>query len=209
MYRREKAIALTVGFVPGLKGHIRISSAPPQENWSAAAERQRHSCKSTLRPGTKRPDPCDLRQIKEVRDLNTSDRIPIMRRATVLNLPRFIAMVLIALQAVMPGTVAIAQPNAIDFSRYLCAPSDELSPESRAAVEQIAILLGEAPPGAPHSGDHCQMCTLAHGAPLPKPVTVDAPVFYPREHIFVRFQPGLIRKAQGPPLGSRGPPSPL
>lgn len=138
-----------------------------------------------------------------------SDSFITMRRATALKLTRFLAVVLIALQALLPGTAAIAQPGDIDFSRYICAPSGDLSPQSRAAAEKIARLLGEMPAEESHSGDHCPMCTLAHGAPLPKPVTVDAPVFYPREHIFVRFQPGLIRKAQGPPLGSRGPPSPI
>ena len=150
-----------------------------------------------------------LRQIKEMRRPDISDNLNTMRRPTALKLTRFLAVVLIALQALLPGTVAIAQPGDINFSRYICAPSGDLSPQSRAAAEKIAGLLGEMPAEESHSGDHCPMCTLAHGAPLPKPVTVDAPVFHSREHIFVRFQPGLIRKAQGPPLGSRGPPSPL
>lgn len=150
-----------------------------------------------------------LRQLKQMRYRSTLDSTKWMICAPGLHLSRFLAVVLIALQALLPGTVAIAQPGDIDFSRYICAPSDDLSPQSRAAAEKIARLLGEMPAEESHSGGHCPMCTLAHGAPLPKPVTVDAPVFYPREHIFVRFQPGLIRKAQGPPLGSRGPPSPL
>lgn len=150
-----------------------------------------------------------LRQIKEMRRPDISDNLNTMRRSTALKLTRFLAVVLITLQALLPGTVAIAQPGGIDFSRYICAPSGDLSPQSRAAAEKIARLLGEMPAEESHSGDHCPMCTLAHGTPLPKPVTVDAPVFHPREHIFVRFQPGLTRKAQGPPLGSRGPPSPL
>lgn len=132
-----------------------------------------------------------------------------MKRPAALGLTRFAAMLVLILQALLPGMMAGAAPKHLDLSHYLCAPSGELSPELRAGAERIAKLLGEAPPGEPHSGEHCPMCTLAQGAHLPEPVMVDLPVTFARDHVVARFKPGLIREAQGPPLGSRGPPAPV
>lgn len=116
-------------------------------------------------------------------------------------------MLAIVLQAFLPASIAVAESSGFDVSRFVCAPSGEMSPETRAAAERIAKLLGEDLPAEQPSGDHCPLCTLVHGVPVPEPAAFDAPTAFPREQPFVRFEPGLVREAQGPPLGSRGPPS--
>jgi hypothetical protein len=130
-----------------------------------------------------------------------------MKRATGLTLARFLAMLAIILQAFLPGTIAVAESNGVDVSRFMCAPSGEMSPETRAAAERFAKLFGDDLPDEQPSGEHCALCTLVHGVPLPQSAAFDAPTAFPREQTFVRYEPGLVRRAQGPPLGSRGPPS--
>lgn len=130
-----------------------------------------------------------------------------MKRITGPSPARFLAMLAIILQAFLPGSMAVAESSGVDASRFMCAPSGEMSPETRAAAERIAKLLGEDLPDEQPPGDHCSLCTLVHGVPLPQPAVFDAPTTFAREKVFVRFEPGLLHQAQGPPLGSRGPPS--
>lgn len=130
-----------------------------------------------------------------------------MKRVTGLTLARFAAVLAIILQAFLPGTMAVAESNGVDVSRFMCGPSGEVSPETRAAAERIAKLLGEDLPDEQPPGDHCPFCTLVHGVPLPQPAAFDASTAFPREQTCVRYEPGLVQQAQGPPLGSRGPPS--
>jgi len=129
-----------------------------------------------------------------------------MMRITGPSPARFLAMLAIILQALLPGTMAVAESNGVDVSRFMCVPSGEMSPETRAAAERIAKLLGEDLPDEQAPGDHCPLCTLVHGVPLPEPAALNAPPAFEREQSFGRFEPGLVHRAQGPPLGSRGPP---
>ncbi|MFW6413332.1 MAG: DUF2946 family protein [Oceanicaulis sp.] len=130
-----------------------------------------------------------------------------MSLATRFKSARFLAMLAIVLQAFLPGSIAVAEADGVDVSRFLCAPSGEMSPETRAAAERIARLLGETGPDEAPVDGHCPLCTLVHGAPLPEPVSIAEPSAVPLEAKSTRYEPGLARKAQGPPLGSRGPPS--
>ncbi len=116
-------------------------------------------------------------------------------------------MLAILLQAVLPGAMAAADPKGLDVSRFICAPSGELTPETRAAAERIARLLGEHSPAEPQSDGHCPLCTLAHDMPLAEPAAIAAPFIFSHKQVLLRFEPGLVRRAQGSPLGSRGPPS--
>jgi hypothetical protein len=50
------------------------------------------------------------------------------------------------------------------------APSGEMSPQARAAAERIARLPGEDLTDEQPSGEHCPLCTLVHGVPLPEPI---------------------------------------
>ena len=117
------------------------------------------------------------------------------------------AMLAIVLQVSLPATLAVAESNGVDVSRFICTPSGQVSAEAKAALEELAKLLGEeAPDHQPLSG-HCPFCTLAHAIPLPEPVALAVPAEYASVVDFVRTEPGsLVHEAQGPPLGSRGPP---
>lgn len=130
-----------------------------------------------------------------------------MTRMTRFKTARLLAMLAIVLQALLPGSIAVAEARGVDVSRFMCAPTGEMSPETRAAAERIARLLGEDLPDEQPSGEHCPLCTLVHGVPLPEPASLNAPPAFEREQAFIRFEPGLVHRAQGPPLGSRGPPS--
>ena len=116
-------------------------------------------------------------------------------------------MLAIAMQVLLPASLAVAKVSGVDVSQYYCAPSGSLTPQSRAMAEQLAKILGENLPDETSGDGHCPFCTLAHSAPLPAVTTLAAPAIYSHTHVFVRYTPGLVRKAQGPPLGSRGPPS--
>lgn len=129
-----------------------------------------------------------------------------MKRTIGTSPARFLAMLAITLQALLPGSIAVAETKGVYVSRFMCAPSGEMSPETRAAAERIARLLGEDLPDEQPSGEHCPLCTLVHGVPLPEPAALNATPSFEREQVFVRFEPGLVHRAQGPPLGSRGPP---
>lgn len=116
-------------------------------------------------------------------------------------------MLAIGLQVLLPGALAFAASNGVDASRSICVSPGQLSAEAKAAIEQLAELLGdEAPDRQPFDG-HCPLCTLVHVMPLPEPATVAAPAELTSVTGYVCYQPGgFVRKAQGLPLGSRGPP---
>ena len=116
-------------------------------------------------------------------------------------------MLAIVLQVLLPGTLALAASNGVEVSRFICAPPGQLSAEVKAAVEQLAKLLGDETPDRQPFDGQCPLCTLVHVMPLPEPVTVAAPAELASDTDYVRYEPGgFARKAQGPPLGSRGPP---
>ena len=130
-----------------------------------------------------------------------------MKRSIRCRVAKFLAMLAIVLQVLLPGTLAIAASNGIDVSRFICASPGQLSAEAKAAIEQLAKLLGdEASDRQPFDG-HCPLCTLVHVMPLPEPATVAAPAELTSITDYVCYEPGgVVRKAQGLPLGSRGPP---
>lgn len=132
---------------------------------------------------------------------------PVMKHSHSHVLARLLAMLALALQVLLPGSMAVAQSNDVDVSRFICAPSGQISQEGLAAAQRLASLLGEDAPGEPPQDGHCPLCTMVHGVPLPEPVVVAAPVVPIRETVLVRFEPRLVCRAQGPPLGSRGPPT--
>lgn len=131
----------------------------------------------------------------------------VMRRVVSFGAARFFAILAIVAQVLLPGTLAVAASNGIDVSRFICAPSAKLSAEEKAAIEQVATLLGEeAPDGQPFDG-HCPLCTLVHVAPLAEPAILAAPAEFTSVTDYLCYEPGdFVRNAQGPPLGSRGPP---
>ena len=143
----------------------------------------------------------------EMRSEARSANRTVIRRGIRYNAAVFLAMLAIVLQALLPGTLAVAGSNGVDVSRFICASSGQLSVEAKAAIEEFAKLVGdEAPDRQPFDG-HCPLCTLVHVMPLPEPVTVAAPAELALVAACVCYEPGVfVQKAEGPPLGSRGPP---
>lgn len=133
-----------------------------------------------------------------------------MKRSFGHSVASALALLAVVLQVLLPGTLAFAEPSGFDASRLICVSSGQMSADAKAALEEIAELLGEdVPDRQPYNG-HCPFCTLVHAMHLPEPVTLAAPAEQASVTDPVRYQPGgFARKAQGPPLGSRGPPARL
>ncbi len=130
-----------------------------------------------------------------------------MKRGFRHSTARFLAILAIVLQGLLPGTLAVAEANGVDVSRFICASSGSVSAEAKAAIEELAKLLGEEVPDRQSVNGHCPLCTLVHAIPLPEPVTLAVPAEHASVADPVRYEPGgLVQKTQGPPLGSRGPP---
>lgn len=121
---------------------------------------------------------------------------------------RFFVMLALSLQSLLTGALSMAQANGVDVSRYICVtPGEALSAESKATARRLARLLGDELPADPRSEEHCQLCTLAQVATLPLRVTLPERTRFMAKRASPRFMPGLVHKPQGPPLGSRGPPT--
>ena len=120
---------------------------------------------------------------------------------------RFLMMLAVALQLLLPGALALVQTNGVDLSRFICAPSGAISADARTAAERIAKLMGEDKPDEPPFEAHCPLCTLVHGAMVFDPATLAAPRVAVCDVDFVRYASSVAREAQGPPTGSRGPPA--
>ncbi|MDP2214020.1 DUF2946 family protein [Phenylobacterium sp.] len=121
-------------------------------------------------------------------------------------LARLLAVTAVTLQMLLPGSLAVAGTNGGDLSRLMCAPSGEISAETRAAAARLADITGEQRPDPAPSDDHCALCTLPYAAGPNTPTFVAAPCRFAVEVEPAPCQPGLVHRTQGPPLGSRAPP---
>ena len=123
---------------------------------------------------------------------------------------RILAMVAICLQAVLPGVVPQAHAKDADFLRILCElPGQELSAEAMAAASLLAELLGEEGPEPVPTGHSCSLCTLVQSAVLPMPPVSPEPLPAIGQAHPLPLALNLVHVAEGPPVGSRGPPSHL
>ena len=121
---------------------------------------------------------------------------------------RLLAAIAVILQAVLPGSIAHAHSDGWDVSDLICATPAQLAPESRANVHKLMDLLDDRRPSdLPLDDEHCALCVIAQSATLAEPVILSEPANALVEDDIIRFQTGLVNKAHGPPLGSRGPPS--
>lgn len=130
-----------------------------------------------------------------------------MKRGIAYSVARFLAMLAVTAQVLLPGTLAVAASNGVDVSRFICAPSGQLPAEAQAAIELMAELLGDEAPDHEPSDGHCPFCTLVHVIPLPERPTMAAPATFAPDRGYVRYEAGgFVRKAPELPRGSRGPP---
>jgi len=121
---------------------------------------------------------------------------------------RFLAAIAVCLQIFMPAALLSAESHGSDLPQYLCsAPGSPTSTQSAAAALELAELFGEPDQSGLHTNGHCPLCTLVHGMPLPSPLVLDAPASHAVETPPVLHPTDVISRFQGPPLGSRGPPT--
>jgi hypothetical protein len=118
-------------------------------------------------------------------------------------------MLAVVMQVFLPGVLAVRQTTSTDVSHLICAPTGELSPEAQTAARRIAGLLDEQPSDRLPSDNHCSLCTLIQPAALPEPVAAASPAAFAKPFSFAYCETAPVPVAQGPPLGSRGPPTPL
>jgi len=130
-----------------------------------------------------------------------------MRFALGARLARLLAVMAVTLQVLLPGSMAVAGARGDDLSGLMCAPSGEVSAEGRAAAERLAVLLGDEQPHEAPADAHCGLCTLPYAVPTADRTLVAAPFRFTAKVEPCSYQPGLVHRAQGPPLGSRAPPS--
>lgn len=132
----------------------------------------------------------------------------VIQRRTASLAARFLAILAVVLQVSLPGTLALAEANGLDVSRFICGSSGQVSAEAQAAIEQLAQLLDdEAPDHQPFDG-HCPYCTLVQLLPVPEPVPTAEAADFTASTAYVRYESAaFLRDVRGAPCGSRGPPS--
>ncbi len=121
---------------------------------------------------------------------------------------RALAVVLVLFQAILPGTLAMAQASGIDLSKILCiTPGTEPSEEAKQYAREMAQLLGEEAPVESNASGDCPLCTLQKGK-LPVPaVGLAAPALVSAELGFPDYTIRFVERHNGPPLGGRAPPA--
>lgn len=117
----------------------------------------------------------------------------------------------LTLQIVMPAA-ALLPGGGQELSRYLCnqsvaAVNARAQTELRALLIDLGLNIGETPQQS-SPGDHCAACILPMLAITPAPVFIASAISYPgKTHLRPPSFDDFLYQAQGPPLGSRAPPS--
>lgn len=124
------------------------------------------------------------------------------------NTAHLCARLLICLQLLLSSTLSYAAPGNIDLASFLCSPSGQaLSPSAEVALKDLLELLGEDSEDTEPPSGHCDLCTLSNGAMLTPEQRLCDQSFGKQLPVYAAFEIGLVRKAQGPPTGSRAPPN--
>lgn len=108
----------------------------------------------------------------------------------------------------LPSAVSFDAKYSTDLSTLLCSPSGQpLGPSAEAALKDLSVFLGDTDNDTVPLNKHCEMCTLSTIV-LPSPEhSACAATFTKQPPTYIAFEPGLVHKAQGPPSGSRAPPT--
>lgn len=123
------------------------------------------------------------------------------------HLMRFLALVALATQALMPGSMAAASTRSSDLPSILCAMPDMQGARSAAGSDLAELITKKSQPD-PASSDHdCPACVLAQTALLPELVVLKSPVTGGVAHTAPIFEVQFAHVPRGPPVGSRAPPS--
>ena len=150
-----------------------------------------------------------LRQKIAMHSLGTLVMELLMYRQPIRFLARILAISALCLQLLLPATVAMAQENGVDVSQYICVtPGVQPSAKVKAQAARLAALTSDTDDQKPlaYSG-HCPLCSIAHCAPLPTAPDITLPAGLRLPRVYTSYESGIVYEAQGPPVGSRGPPS--
>lgn len=133
-----------------------------------------------------------------------------MMNCAIKSMAHFCVRLFVCWLLLVPSVQSFAAANSPDLSSLLCSPSHQpLSPSAEAALRDLSALLEETDGEADPPNEHCEMCTLSTIA-LPSPShSACAAAFIKQPSIYIAFETGLVHKAQGPPSGSRAPPTSL
>jgi len=134
-------------------------------------------------------------------------RCLMLNRAT-RNTAQFCARLLVCWLLLVPGALSYAAPAHNDLASLLCSPAEQtLSPSAETALKDLSHLLGQTNEDTAPSNGHCEFCTLV-GAALPSPEQkLFKTSFEQQQSCYAAFEIGFVYKAQGPPSGSRAPPT--
>ena len=129
-------------------------------------------------------------------------------RGTLQHLPaKFIAVLAIVFQAILPGALAAAYPERIDLAGVFCLPSGDRTPAAAQAMDALADLLEDERETGGAQTD-CPLCVTAHAALPSAPETATGAPRHPAETVRAPpYETLSARRTQGPPLGLRAPPS--
>jgi len=109
----------------------------------------------------------------------------------------------VCLLLLLPSALSFAASSNTDLSSLLCSPSGQtLSPTAEAALRDLSVLLGETDNETVPPNEHWSTIAL----PSPQQSACGA-TFTKQPPIYIAFEAGLVHKAQGPPSGSRAPPT--
>ena len=134
--------------------------------------------------------------------------LPIMKTIRAFPALRRLALIL-ALAAHLITPVASAA-GGFDPASVLCAPSGNVSPEARAAIEEMLRLAGveeENPPA--NSSGHCGACVMAGCAMTMQPAASLIANIVSEKPIAWTATIHAVPSVHGPPLGLRAPPAHL
>ncbi len=124
-------------------------------------------------------------------------------------LARTLALIALATQALMPGSMAAASThNKGDLAAVVCAmPGTEMHGVSHAVGSDLAELIASKSSSAPSDTDHdCPACVIAQTATLPEPVVLKSPITGSVSQTAPVFEVRFAHVPRGPPVGSRAPP---
>ena len=132
--------------------------------------------------------------------------LPMFKRVT-RDTAHLCARLFICLQLLLPSALSYAAPSNLHLSSLLCSPSGQtVSPSAALALKELAELLEEESGDEEPNSGPCDKCTLSPVG-LPSLAHIAVTRFSRTQGtIYAAFEIGLVKKAQGPPTGSRAPP---
>ncbi len=133
---------------------------------------------------------------------------------TVMTAPSLYVLKKLALVAGLAAHVLLpiataAAPATFDIASLICAPTGKVSPEAKAALEDMLRLAGEDVSGETEetgAKGHCGACVVSTCALAPGPQLALAIAFADARREPAKARDNAHSSVHGPPLGLRAPP---